>query len=233
MPKSKMRKLAYIKGFGFEIEGGWTRERRQKYETERIMKSDGSVNVPAPYVQGEINSPVYKDMQMAWEFIKDYYPDVVNESCGLHVHISVKNSDYVRLMEKKFHEEFHKWMEWMLKNHKDRIPKEFKNRKEGKNRYCKDEFMPEKQVIGAGDRYTQLNYCHKQHATMENRMLPGCKDAKTAFFLITQYLLMVENYLKKTPNKITTHTIEIEAPEAKKEKVTKIEENIGEILICA
>ena len=233
MPKSKMRKLAYIKGFGFEIEGGWKPERYRKIREEKLMKGDGSVRVASGHEPGEINSPVYKDFKMAWEFMRDYYPDTVNETCGFHVHISVKDSDYVRLMEKSFHEAFLKWSEGIEKKYNKIIPATFKSRKAGENKYCRTLFIPEQQARGTGDRYTQLNFCYTTHKTLENRMLPGCPKAETAFFLMTQYLLMVENFLKKTPNKMNAITVEIKEPEIGEEKKNKIKDEIGEIILCA
>lgn len=231
----KMRKLAYIKGFGIELEGGWERKRYDNYRIEGIMKGDSSVNTTPDLIAGEIAGPVFKDMTTAWEFLKDYYPNEVNSSAGLHVHISVKDSDYVKLMEGEFCQEFLNWAKELLQKNKKRLPPTFEDRMEGKNRYCKKEFHPVKQIGMVAERYTQLNFCCKRaHSTMENRMLPGASDPKTAFFMITSYLLMVEKYLKKTPSKAKTHEIKIELEKENKEtKPVKIETEIGEMLICA
>lgn len=221
-----MKKFKYIKKFGFELEGGWDEERFGKYEDEGIMKGDGSVDTDDTEA-GEIATRPFTNLNKAWEFMLEHYPDEVNRTCGFHIHVSMDEGYYVKLMEKEFHEEFLKWATKLGAKYKKRLPATFMERVEGKNNYCQKKFLPEKQIHGTGDRYTQLNYCYHQHKTIENRMFPGCKSPKTAFFLLTQYLVFIEKYLDENNEKSKAHEFEVicEVYEPQNKK-------IGE-LICA
>jgi len=215
---STKHKLKFIKGFGFELEGGWETPRYAKMQTERIqreggridtlIKGDGSVQVDETQA-GEIASPVFHRLEKAWKFIKDYYPDETNRTCGFHIHISLDERYYVMLMEKDFYDKFIIWAEKIGRKFSKRLPATFMERVHGANTFCLNKFIPNEQVKGNADRYTQLNYCYNDHKTLENRMFPGCKNAQTAFFLLTQYLCFVENYLKNTKLTTVKHNFDV------------------------
>jgi len=221
-----MRKLKYIKGFGFELEGGWEEDRFKKFENMGIMKGDGSVETDDT-VAGEIASKVFGDIYEAWDYMKTYYPDEVNRTCGFHIHISVDDGHYAQLMERDFYDKFIAWAKNIGEKFPKRVPGTFMARVEGKNTYCQAMHIPTEQVKGRGDRYTQINYCHSSHKTMENRMFPGCKNPKTAFFLLVNYLLFIEDYLEHNKIVQKKHEIEVVYEMEIKEKGKK-----GE-LICA
>lgn len=214
-----MRQIKHIKGFGFELEGGWESDRYDEIENKGLMKGDGSVETDDTQ-PGEIASPVFRDIYTAWKFMRDNYPDEVNRSCGFHVHISVEDGHYTTLMEKEFYKEFLKWSHWIGRTFTKRLPGTYMSRLRGENNFCQAKFMPDEQVKERGDRYTQLNFCYSTHKTLENRMFPGCKSPRTAFFLLIQYLLFVENYLEKTKIKSKKYQSEVicEIPIIKKKK---------------
>lgn len=212
-----MKEFKHIKKVGFELEGGWEEERFDAIEEEGMMKGDGSVEVDDT-LAGEIATRPFEDLTKAWKFTEKYYPDEVNRSCGLHVHISVSDMHYAILMERDFYKEFLRWGHWIGTKFKKRLPATYMSRLKGENSFCQAKFIPERQIDDNGDRYTQLNYCYDHHKTIENRMFPGCKSPRTAFFLITQYLIFVNNYLERTKVKCKKHKMDVvcEIPEIKK-----------------
>ncbi len=211
-------KLKFIKGFGFELEGGWENSRyreiqalpikRENGRVDPMMKSDGSVETDDTEA-GEIASPVFTDIKDAWKFLREFYPEEVNHTCGFHIHVSLDEGYYVTLMEKDFHDKFLIWAEKLGKKYAKRLPKTYMSRVHGENSYCRKKFLAVEQSRGGGDRYTQLNYCYKDHKTLENRMFPGCKSANTAMFLLTQYLCFIEKYLAGTKLEAVKHSFEV------------------------
>lgn len=222
--------LKFIKGFGFELEGGWEESRYRKIQkltikrengrVDSMMKGDGSVEVDETEA-GEIAGPVFNNLKDSWNFLKEFYPDEVNHTCGFHIHVSLDEGYYVTLMEKDFHDKFLIWAEKLGKKYSKRLPKTYMGRVHGENSYCQKKFYAMEQSRGEGDRYTQLNYCYKDHKTLENRMFPGCKSANTAMFLLTQYLCFIENYLKDAKLEAVKHSFEVicDFIEPKKKKI--------------
>lgn len=190
----------YIDRVGVELEGAWE-------DCPEELGHDGSVNVDCSgsdqYLeQGELASPPLGFLQ-AQKWIRDSYPDKANETCGMHVHFSLKhNSDYARLMDKKFHEFFVAWMtkfgeRYPIKN------RHYWERLKGNNRFCRKEHKPYRQMFRRekGDhRYTQLNYCHSMHGTIECRLFPVFKEREIAVSAFKSLITCVETYLYTTPD---------------------------------
>ena len=210
-PKRQLRLLNgivnRIRRVGVELEGGWT------YPPADIpIEHDGSVHVKPPtkvvdanvllgmdaaaanrmtikaaprFVMGEIPTPRpgldIKDVD-AW--IKKYYPQVVNETCGLHVHMSLfRKLHYQQLMTPAFTGAMVKsLLEWaevekLAKKHPiwDRLLNP--NHDHCAHTYCGDKqvMMTKKDYHSRGkphSRYTAINYCMGQHGTVECRLLP-------------------------------------------------------------
>ena len=188
----------FIKKIGIEFEGGW-------YEEPAHLKSDASVeDIRSCEFQGEVASP--KLSPEAWlDWAKSNYPDEVNSTCGLHVHVSFKNNRaYATLMEPEFYEKFLEfWNAWGTR--KAIIPETpFWRRLRGDNRFCKKLFRPDEQAAlkeKASLRYCHINYCHGLHKTVEFRMLPMFKKASLALDAIADLLDFIENYLASKPRK--------------------------------
>lgn len=185
---------------GIELEGGWT-----KLPPGVEVQRDGSVNVQGPYRDdfesgrrvrepfqlGEIPSPPLEVTKYpAW--MKAFYPSHVNETCGLHVHMSFKPHKlngkmlggawyYQLLMVPEYQATIvHYLTEWAKA---EKIPKSHPiwKRLSGDSQFCKFEFFPDMQVKMKnkiydhnmpGNRYTAINYCHDMHNTIECRVLP-------------------------------------------------------------
>ena len=214
---------------GVELEGGW-HEKPEKYP----IIHDGSVGVNARYY-GEIPSPPMKPNAIV-KFIDECYPDVVNSSCGFHVHISTKSSkDYGALMTEAFYLDFVKWAKALGKKMKLDLNHEFYKRLEDRNgysTYCRKgvpNFM--EQVVATGKqgvRYKQLNFCWSQHGTLEMRLMPAWAKKSEAIFALASYLRFVNGWLVKNgeARQIKKQNINLEADFIETESTSIIEEGL-------
>src|SRR6266496_6714085 len=97
LPKNRIRLV------GIELEGGWTKFPEDP--EERInFHGDGTVKFPPPHSMktGEIVSPPIEPAAMG-KWVKRFYPQKVNETCGLHIHMSFHQiRHYKRLMVQEY-----------------------------------------------------------------------------------------------------------------------------------
>jgi len=207
-----MAKYRDYRLIGLELEGAWNR-----YINERI-RTDVSVNARGDMV-GEIGSPPMR-LPQALIWMRENYPDVVNASCGLHVHVSLNDLDTARLTDPKFYEMFQqRFTEWGERN---KIKGTFWTRLKGKNRYCKNNFVPYQQLSGNGDRYTQINFCsYRKYKTVECRMLPAFKNVETSQLAVIEFVKIVQDYLKSCPKESLYQKLSIASTD-----VTYVEEEI-------
>jgi hypothetical protein len=192
-----------IKMAGVELEGAWTHDKLNTLGID--LEDDGSVGdfSNAVYDEcdlGEIPSPPFSSVPEFMKFITTNYPDFVNKTCGMHVHVSTNTlADYQALMNVKFYSFLKLSLSvWGKKN--NILPKSaFWTRLKGNNgQFCADRFNPDTQVLTeykGGDRYTMLNYCYKVHGTMECRVLPMFKSKKIAAAAVNRVLWTVNKYL--------------------------------------
>lgn len=171
---------------------------------------------------GEIVSPAFSNVVDLKEFIDKYYGTETNSSCGLHIHVSVKNEKaYKRLMTKAFnvyflrqaekfaHENKIGYKEGILTNML-KAKSQFWKRLEGQNTYCKREFIPKIQFRNedkSDTRYRQLNFCynligknrHKNH-TIECRLFPCFRDKKISLKAIQFFYDLINSFLNREYN---------------------------------
>jgi hypothetical protein len=161
---------------GIELEGRWdTRPAGFTYDGSvgGFQTLGGAVGeVPSP--------PLTLDEVNPW--LDANYPDEVNQSCGMHVHVSVESkAEYSLLMSHAAQLERD-----LIKNVKDWatereiIPRHpLWERLAGRNRYCQmgthgvENQTRARTKINA--RYRMLNFCWRLHGTLEIRLLPGFK----------------------------------------------------------
>jgi hypothetical protein len=134
-----------------------------------------------PVTPGEIPSPIMPPKELE-SWMRKHYPQVVNETCGLHVHMSFDNAlHYQRLMVPSFQETLFHYVTLWAKNEGLPAAHPLWPRLRGESRYCRHDFWPDLQVIQRekshdqnrhGHRYTALNFCHGTHGTLECRLLP-------------------------------------------------------------
>lgn len=181
-----------IKKVGVELEGGW-------FEAPLWLAHDGSVGDFSEDVRaGELQSPPFADEDGLFSWIRENYPDRVNGTCGMHVHISLKNRTYYqRLMSSEFADRLHRRMEeWG--DGMDITNRHFWSRQRGDNQYCQRRFKADSQWAArtkSTERYTHLNYCWRLHGTLEYRALPMFKSREIGIAAIRVFLDCVEGWL--------------------------------------
>ncbi len=173
---------------GVELEGGWA---ELPVGVDKL-EDDGSVfqrRIPpgCKYI-GEL--PVGPAMPAGIpKLIKDNHPHKVNNTCGMHVHMSFDTLWYYQLLMVPEYQEtvLHYLTKWAKDNN-------FKDthciweRLAGKSRFCKKEFWPDAQASyknkdhdqqRPGHRYTIIHYCGRIK-TIECRVLPMMSSKEKA-----------------------------------------------------
>lgn len=158
---------------------------------------------------GEIPSPIMPPSEMP-TWMRRYYPQSVNETCGLHVHMSFENALlYQRLMVPAYQATILHYVTLWAK--KEGLPRDhcIWPRLRGESVYCQHQFWPDQQVATrgkdhdqrrAGHRYTVINFCYSTTGTVECRLLPMMPDAEQGIravqtiFDVTNAFLMQGKY---------------------------------------
>lgn len=190
---------------GLELEGGW-----KDHPSENSIGAwhyDGSVSLPASprLAIGEfVSNPMYPGEIGGW--LHNAYPDYVNHTCGLHVHLSMKSEAYVRVAQSKFAAAFRAsmadWSNFLTEK------EQFLLRLSGRNTYCQDLFLPHEQMIGVNnERYAALNYCYGKHRTLEVRLLPMFRDTAQAYRSILAVVNTVRGWLVHTSTPVHRRTV--------------------------
>lgn len=212
MQSGKSRSLSrhefkFIGKVGVELEGGWNES------PSFTIHSDGSVHCGGEY-KGEAHTIPKSTLKEVFDEIKAKYPDHIDGSCGLHVHVSLPELYYAYLTSKKFWEYFQIRMdtlhEMLLLGPKDASTERFRGRLDGGNQYCKKMFDPEKQVRSRdknGNRYTQVNFCYALHNTLECRLFPMFEHASNAAMCVSEFTDTIETFLKGYKEKENLWTV--------------------------
>jgi hypothetical protein len=207
---------------GVELEGGW----REPPSGIGTQHSDASVHIDAPDIEyvGEFVSPPIAPSKLP-QWIESYYPDAVSDSCGMHVHFSVRwPYHYSRLMDGSdstkgkdrvsawkaselagvpfwpyLYSSLNRWGKRM------RFPRSHPSfeRLRGDNEFCRATFDPDEQAKAqrkTGARYGALNFAYRQHTTCEIRVLPAFEEVHIASRCVAFVLRSVERYLQTLPD---------------------------------
>jgi hypothetical protein len=198
----------HIHRIGIELEGGWN-----KLMPDVCIGRDGSVSTNATH-SGELPSPpLYPFRFEAW--LRNHHPHVTNNSCGMHVHLSVRSPrDYSRLMKRQFFNLFIKEAEVFGKSLNLPLNHEYWARLSGHNSYCLKVFRPMaqfRQTGKGGDRYTQLNFCWNLHGTMECRLFPAFEKPDHSVAAVKWLLNLTETYLRGFKRREKTEVLKIYA----------------------
>jgi hypothetical protein len=222
-----------IQAVGVELEGGWDTFPKLK---DFRQDHDGSVRFKEPrmieqfdaggrrVVVPEPGSPPYpkwigelvmyppKAVGQAAEWITRCYPPYVNETCGLHVHMSFYYKlNYSRLMTPEYTtqmiQEIRAWGE------RNNIPtnhalwRRLDPRDEITQQHCAHIFLGDKQAAinkkdyssrgKAHSRYTAINYCALQHNTVECRILPMFEKPEQAVSAVHCVIDTTNRFLSK------------------------------------
>jgi hypothetical protein len=141
---------------------------------------------------------------MSWRAVEIYltrrYPDYVNKSCGLHVHVSFKSmNDYSKVISPAF-------VEWFRNNMKvwgrevGITNAHYYSRLDGCNDFCRlieDDNHILRQLRARHKenyRYGIWNFCFSIRGTAECRVLPMFKDRAIACKAVKQVLALTEQW---------------------------------------
>lgn len=138
----------------------------------------------------------------------------LNESVGLHFHVSVTENNYGSICTKEFYND----MENMFRVH---FPRVYESRKHGP--YARvDEIRPDHFERTSYARYRMVNYCYTEHKTFEVRLYGGeFATIKGLANCINRTLAIVEMHAKK--HKELKSEIEVDSHENKKDFSVSLE----------
>ena len=172
-----------IAAVGLEIEGGWNGSRLAIQDKKGFLVArDTSVNCGGETL-GEVRCGPYARGVFDAREIAERYPQYVDSSCGLHVHLSFPNIGIYNVFARR---EFYNWfLAGLLKWGSDYgIPndsffwKRFQNYSHDadsyNNHFCAYGYDPNNvnaQMHAQGNRYNAINYCYTAHRTIEVRVL--------------------------------------------------------------
>lgn len=206
--KNRVRKV------GIELEGGWI---DVPPDVNKII-GDGSVFQRGQMIpkipdgkklrgMGELPSDPMEPAEV-FDWIQENYPQVVDNTCGLHIHMSFTHRmHYQQLMIPEFQAtilaEVKKWA-----TH-EKLPDTHTlwERLAGNSPYCKHDFWPDLQAEvhekdydkrRRGNRYTVLNYCYGRYKTLECRLLPMFATADQAVRAVKQIIRVTNASLAAT-----------------------------------
>lgn len=204
----------FIDKVGVELEGGWNTMPSLR------VKSDGSVNAFGSAVTGEVVTNPSSDIEKIILDIETNYPEVINKSCGFHIHTSFKNLNYFSCLTlEDFYEFFFTKMNQWGKDYPCKNP-EFWDRLNGTNTFCLKDFNPELQLENSFSRYTQVNFCaFCHHKTVECRLLPMFKAKTTAIAALRAVLNVYEEWIANNISRLGrlyTENIEFETSQEQK-----------------
>jgi len=198
---------------GVELEGGWNKHYGDVANTVRGAQAhdDASVHgTTAPY-HGEIVTKPSESLDSILLDINALWPDAVNKTCGMHVHLSFSAMDMSILADSAFWKHYRaRWWSWG-EQHRGEDLGTFWERWHGHSTarrrpergadpsFCKAAFKPAEQLKLQRDRYTQLNFCAwLKYRTLESRLLPmfpGPKGLGIAQNALVETVDIFETYL--------------------------------------
>lgn len=171
-----------VKRMGVELEGAW-----RKLPPGIVLEHDGSVFRRERGGMGLSDENIGElpigpiEIAAMPRNVKRYYPDLVNESCGMHIHMSFRDLlHYGWLMKEDFQDTMiTHLLEWALE---EKFPPNHHiwARLRGENLFCQRQYWPDAQASRKvkdhdqgrpGHRYTIVNYVGRQN-TIEVRVLP-------------------------------------------------------------
>lgn len=197
------------KKMGIELEGGWINDPRKLAEkvVGAKFKTDSSVIIREPGIfSGEIITTPHLTVDELTTDVKALYPQIVNDTCGYHIHASFTPEHTSFLTTNKFWKYFGDfWEKWGEDNWKQMDKREqnaYTTRMEGKRLpdsdkvYCAKKFIPEQQLVSHEDRYTQVNFvAYSKYKTVELRHLPMFSNPELATKAILSTAEMYQTFL--------------------------------------
>ena len=188
---------------GIELEGGW-----EKLPKGAEVVRDTSVRFPIAIAH--VGEMVSRPLELAEypKWLKQFYPHHVNETCGMHVHMSFQTAlTYSRLMNPKYPATIVRYIRAWAEREGFNMDHPIWPRLDNKSEYCQHVYQAEDQVFitrkeydhhARGHRYTVVGYPFGRHTTVEVRLLPMMADAAQAQRAIEEVLKITNAYLVAT-----------------------------------
>jgi hypothetical protein len=233
----------FVDKIGLELEGGWEgKPGKRPFKDEEIIidRSIDGQTLPndGPMKSVHVGEIVSKPMSLdKWEeWLRKYWPSEANNTCGYHIHLSMKKPlYYILLTRKKFL--FDLLDDIMQKAKELELPEGhyLYQRLSGRNPFCMFNFDPSQQIgveekrIGMRTRYGVINYCHGLHKTVEFRALPTFKNPDHAVEFTHVYLDRVRRYLEDVAGRNWKQSISLREEDG----VVKVTRAKGDNISCA
>jgi len=201
---------------GVELEGGWIRPivlpKDYKFEGDGSVFGHGSTISSHPRYgdltkKGELAIGPMLPAQLSTS-IKKFYPELIDITCGMHVHMSFgRVYEYMLLSDSPVYQEtvLHYLLKWASK---ENFPSSHYiwDRLKGLNKFCVKEFWPDSQITKtnkdygmSGDhRYTAISYQWSRYKTVECRVLPMMETPEMAIRAIQEVVKITNAFLITT-----------------------------------
>lgn len=202
--------MRIIDKVGLEVEGGWPGEQRVPPFDDLDLVEDRSIDgqtlardkpMLSPHVGEAVSKPIPPEEAEAW--IKKYWPNETNKTCGYHIHVSlVEPLYYMLLTKKRFAFTVIREMERLGKHIKLPNNHYLWERLSGNNPFCTLSFDASTQMdikakrVGMRVRYGFLNFAKNIHGTVEFRALPTFDSVDHALLFTKKYFETVEEFVK-------------------------------------
>lgn len=211
---------------GVELEGGWTKfpatiDKGFKFEMDGSVQLGDHPRFTNTTKRGELSTAPILPIQLEG-VLKKYYPDIVNKTCGMHVHMSFgKTIEYSILTDSPVYQEtiLHYLLKWAKA---EGFPESHHiwDRLKGKNSYCTKEFWPYAQIYKTSKdysrqvehRYTAISYQWSRYKTVECRALPMMETVWQAVRAIREVIKITNAYLVVVDKPRATGGGKIELP---------------------
>lgn len=219
--KRRLKNRVYL--VGVELEGGWIRlpgdmePQRDASVFRSGFKAEDAARTQLIRKIGEIPLEPLSPKAFPATFML-FYPDYVDASCGMHVHLSMKRPfTYQRLMVNhpySYPATIVRYIEqWAMK---EGLPVEHPiwPRLAGKNEYCQHVFHADEQVRTSakdfdhhreGHRYTVISFCWSRYKTVECRLLPMMQTAAQGVRAVQEVINITNAFLAATKDKEPIH----------------------------
>lgn len=181
----------------------------------------GEIATPEPLLPSKV--PPYWDGVTKW--VATHYPTHVNDTCGLHTHMSFKsNLHYSRLMTPDYPLTLIEYLKRWCEVNKIDKGHPIWPRLKGENTYCQHVYHAGKQVAVRdkppgnpedrrrdGHRYTAVNYCYGLHQTVEVRVLSMLDSAELSSNLLIETYRVTNAFLLTVARREETYSIDLVA----------------------
>ncbi len=175
--------MKLIDRVGVELEGAWEKEPSFPIVHDGSLDFSDDDDIPEDVYVGEARIGPFRDLAAILAAVRRRWPDHVNETCGMHVHLSFRSAIfYSWLMDPDFTQRIVDGLTMWGSRLKLPAGHVLFNRLSGNNSYCLREFHADWQADQTitvyrrhsqeGHRYTVVNYPYGIHGTLEIRVLP-------------------------------------------------------------